>query len=72
MIVIKKMAGDESPAIFLFNKKLDHIDLMKKRYKITCRNGNTVTVNSLREAKEICIHLHLATTITDQNGKRYQ
>lgn len=45
---------------------------MKKRYTITCRNGNTTIVNSLREAKEICIHLHPATTITDQFGKRYQ
>lgn len=45
---------------------------MKKRYTITCRNGNTVTVNSLIEAREICIHLHPDTTITDQFGKRYQ
>lgn len=45
---------------------------MKKRYTITCRNGNTTTVNSLLEAREICIHLHPATTITDQFGKRYQ
>lgn len=44
---------------------------MTKRYKITCRNGNTVTVKSLREAREICIHLHADTTIMDQNGTLY-
>jgi uncharacterized protein YlzI (FlbEa/FlbD family) len=43
----------------------------RKRYKITCRNGNAVTVQSLKEAREICIHLHPDTTITDQSGKQY-
>jgi hypothetical protein len=43
----------------------------RKRYKITCCNGNTVTVPSLKEAREICIHLHPDTKITDQNGTLY-
>ena len=43
----------------------------RKRYTITCRNGNTVTLQSLKEAREICIHLHADTEITDQNGTLY-
>jgi hypothetical protein len=53
------------------NQSTQQPNPMKKRYTITCRNGNTVTVPSLNEAREICIHLHSETRITDQNGKQY-
>jgi hypothetical protein len=43
----------------------------RKRFQIVCRNGNSTTVQSLREAREICIHLHPATVILDQFGNHY-
>ena len=43
----------------------------RKRYRIVCRNGNSTIVQSLSEAREICIHLSPETKITDQFGNQY-
>jgi hypothetical protein len=43
----------------------------RKRYKIICRNGNSTSVQSLLEARAICIHLSPETKITDQFGNQY-
>ena len=43
----------------------------RKRFRIVCRNGNSTSVQSLREARAICIHLSPETVILDQFGNHY-
>jgi hypothetical protein len=44
---------------------------MKKRFKIITVNGLSTSVQSLREARAICIHLSPGTVILDQFGNQY-
>jgi hypothetical protein len=43
----------------------------RKRFRIICRNGNSTSVQSLSEARAICIHLSPETVILDQFGNHY-